>query len=153
MKEYHLQKGRCKSCGKRRAASLPSGVTNDLFGANIKSVIGSLGGFYKNSKRDIANILRDVFNVDISLGSISNNETRISNKCLSSYEDIELELSYSKLLHIDETSHYNKGKLGWCWLFASKFASLIKLESSRGKKVLSNSVFGTDDQIICTGTY
>ena len=153
VKEYHLQKGRCKSCGKRRTASLPSGVTNDLFGPRAKSVIGSLSGFYKNSKRDIANILRDVFNLKISVGSISNNEARISNKCLASYEDIELELSYSKLLHIDETSHYNKGKLGWCWLFASEFASLIKLESSRGKKVLANSVFGPDDQIIVTDRY
>ena len=153
VKEYHLQKGRCKSCGKRKAASLPDGVTKDLFGPNIKSVIGSLGGFYKNSKRDVASILRDIFNLEISVGSISNNEARISNKCLASYEDIELELSYSKLLHIDETSHYNKGAMGWCWLFASEVASLIKLESSRGKKVLSNSVFGPDDQIIITDRY
>lgn len=153
VKEYHLQKGRCRSCGKRRSASLPSGVTNDLFGPRTKSVIGSLTGFYKSSKRDVSNILRDVFNLEISVGSISNNEARISNKCLASYEDIELELSYSKLLHIDETSHYNKGKLGWCWLFASEFASLIKLESTRGMKVLANSVFGPNDQIIVTDRY
>lgn len=153
VKEYHLQKGRCKSCGKRKSASLPNAVTNDLFGPRIKTVRGSLGGFYKNSKRDIVNILRDIFNLKISVGSISNNEFRISNKCLSIYEQIELELSYSKLIHIDETSHYNKGVLGWCWLFADKFASLIKLESSRSKKVLLNSVFDPDNQIIVTDRY
>ena len=153
VKEYHLEKGRCKSCGKRKAASLPEGVTNDLFGSNIKSVIGSLTGFYKNSKRDVSNILNDIFNLKISVGSVSNNEGRIAEKCKESYEDIELELSYSKLMHIDETSHYNKGKMGWCWLFASTSATLIKLMDSRGKKVLSNSVFGPDDQIIVTDRY
>ncbi|MGC0372414.1 MAG: hypothetical protein DGJ47_001127 [Rickettsiaceae bacterium] len=27
VQEYHLQKGRCKSCGKRKTATLPTGVT------------------------------------------------------------------------------------------------------------------------------
>ena len=151
--EYHLQKGRCKSCGKRKKAPLPEGVTADLFGSNVKTAIGSLTGFYKNSKREVANILKNLFNLQISVGTISNNEARIAKKCLESYEDIELELSYSRILHIDETSHYNKGKMGWCWLFASKTATLIKLESSRGKKVLENSVFGSDDHLIITDRY
>ena len=42
--------------------------------------------------------LRQEMSAEISVGSISNNEARIRNKCLASYEDIELELSYSKLL-------------------------------------------------------
>lgn len=102
--EYHLQKARCRKCGKRQKASLPTGVGNDLFGPNVKTIIGSLTGFYKNSKRDVTNILNDLFNLQISVGSVSNNEGRIAEKCTESYEDIELELSYSKMLHIDETS-------------------------------------------------
>ena len=123
--EYQMQKGRCRSCGKRKKSALPPGVTADLFGPGIKTVIGALTGFYKNSKREVANILRDIFNVKISLGSISNSEFRIANKCAESYEDIELALSYSKMLHIDETSHYNKGKLGWCWMFSNTLFSCI----------------------------
>lgn len=151
--EYHLQRGRCRSCGKRKKASLPTGVTDDLFGPNVKSIIGSLTGFYKNSKREVADILKNIFNLQISVGSISNNEARIATKCLPSYEDIELELSYSKLLHIDETSHYTKGDMGWCWIFANSEMTLIKLADSRGKKVLENSVFGEDDHIIITDRY
>lgn len=151
--EYHMQKGRCKRCGKRKKASLPLGVTTDLFGPRIKTVIGALTGFYKNSKREVANILRDMFNVDISLGSISNSEYRIANKCAESYEDIELALSYSKMLHIDETSHYNKDKLGWCWMFSNALMSLVKLTDSRGKKVLQNSVFGQDGHIVISDRY
>jgi L-fucose mutarotase/ribose pyranase (RbsD/FucU family) len=41
------------------------------------------------------------------------------------YEQIEQEISKSKVLHIDETSHYNKGKLGWCWMFTSNTASFV----------------------------
>jgi transposase len=41
-------------------------------------------------------------------------------------------------LHIDETSHYSKGKLGWCWVFANNEASLIKLADTRGVKFLGS---------------
>ncbi len=42
---------------------------------------------------------------------ISNSEHRVASKCKKMYEQIEQEI---KVLHIDETSHYNKGKLAWC---------------------------------------
>lgn len=152
--EYHLARGRCRVCGKRKSSKLPEGITPDLFGPRVKTVISALTGFYKNSKREVETILKDLFNLEISLGTVSNNEARVAEKCKDSYETIELELSYSKLLHIDETGHYNKGKLGWCWLFSSpKIGSLIKLDCSRGKKVLENSVFGADDSITVTDRY
>lgn len=152
--EYHLARGRCRVCGKRKRSKLPEGVTPDLFGPRVKTVISALTGFYKNSKREVEAILKDLFNLEISLGSVSNNEARVSEQCKDSYETIELELSYSKLLHIDETSHYHKGRLGWCWLFSSpKVASLIKLADTRSKKVLEHSVFGADDSLTVSDRY
>lgn len=151
--EYHIEKGRCRKCNKRAKGKLPEGIDNDLFGNKIKAIIASLSGFYKNSKREICSILRDIFNIKISVGSISNNEGRVSLKAKEAYEEIEVELSYSSILHIDETSHYNKGKLGWCWLFSNDQASMIKLADSRGMKVLKDSVFGSDDHIIVTDRY
>lgn len=151
--EYQMERGRCRSCGKRKSSSLPADVGNDLFGPRIKTIIGSLTGFYKNSKREVENILKDIFSIQISLGSISNNEARIADKCKEAYEDIEVELSYSKLLHIDETSHYKNGNLGWCWMFTNASSSLIKLTDSRGKKVLEGSVFGENDAIRVTDRY
>lgn len=50
------------------------------------------------------------------------------------YEQIEQEVSTSKVLHIDETSHYNKGKLGWCWMFASNTASFVKFKGNESFK-------------------
>ncbi len=66
-------------------------------------------------------------NMSISVGSVSNSEARVSSKCKEVYEQIEEEMKASEILHIDEISHYNKGKLGWCWMFANNNASLMKL--------------------------
>lgn len=34
---YHLARGRCRICKRRKSASLPKGVTEDLLGPRIKS--------------------------------------------------------------------------------------------------------------------
>ncbi len=101
----------------------------------------------------MANIIKDIFNLDISVGSVSNSEARVAEKCQEAYEQIEEEVSKSKILHIDETSHYNKGKQGWCWMFASKIGSVIKLTESRGMKVLENSKFGKNNNLVVTDRY
>jgi transposase len=149
--EYQVEHGRCKRCGKRVSSDLPEGISRDTFGPKVKTIISALGGFYKNSKREIANILRDVFNLDISVGSISNSEERVIEKCETAYNGIMSEVKKSEVLHIDETSHYNKGKLGWCWMFTSSIGSFIQLTNSRGKKVLDS--FAHDQNIIVTDRY
>ena len=110
--EYHLQHGRCRKCGKRKSSSLPVGVGQDSFGPRLKSVISALSGFYKNSKAEIASIVKDIFNVEIAISSVVSSEARVAARCEEAYSTIELALSNSTILHIDETSHYNKGKLG-----------------------------------------
>ncbi|EAL58197.1 transposase-like, partial [Wolbachia endosymbiont of Drosophila ananassae] len=151
--EYQLEHGRCRRCGKRRSSKLPEGVTPDTFGPRVKSIIAAFSGFYKNSKREIASVVNDIFNLNISVGSISNSEHRVASKCKKMYEQIEQEISRSKVLHIDETSHYNKGKLAWCWMFASNTASFVKFTESRGMKVLQNSKFCNRNSLVITDRY
>jgi len=151
--EYQLQHGRCSKCRKRSSARLPGHVAPDMFGPKIKTIISSLTAFYKNSKHEVGKILKDIFNLNISIGSISNSEHRVSVKCKESYEEIEQNIAGAKLVHIDETGHQNKAKRGWCWLFSSNNETLLKLTDSRGKKVLRNSIFGSSDNIIVTDRY
>jgi transposase len=151
--EYHLAHGRCRKCGRRRSSTLPTGVDRDVFGTRTKAVIAALTGFYKNSKKEVVGILADIFNLKISSASITNSEAKVAVKCQETYAAIEQEVANSNIVHMDETSHYNKGKLGWCWMFSSDKASFLKLTDSRGKKVLENSVFGSNDQLVVTDRY
>lgn len=91
--------------------------------------------------------------MNISVGSISNSEHRVASKCEKTYEQIEQEMSRSKVLHIDKTSRYNKSKLGWCWIFASDQASFVKLTESRGMKVLKNNACCNRNSLVVTDRY
>ncbi|WP_445083563.1 IS66 family transposase [Candidatus Cardinium sp. cByotN1] len=132
---------------------MPQGVTKDAFGLKVKSVIAALTDFYKNSKREVAHILKDIFNLDISLGSISNSEARVASKCKAAYQEVETTIKQSKILHINETGHFNSSKLGWSWIFTSSIASLLKLTTSRSRKVLESSGLYLSQQTVISYRY
>ena len=132
--EYRLAHKRCKKCGKKYKAKLDN---YKVLGPNAESIIGSLGGFFNNSKRDIQQILSQIFNLDVSLGLISETEKRISSKLESKYKKLLEELEESPYLHIDETGHKNQGQRFWCWFLGNSKISFFYLAKTRGKKVLA----------------
>lgn len=146
--EYHLYHGVCQACGNRKTAALPEGVNPDLLGDHAKAIISALSGFFHNSKRDVQRILHDIFHVDISLGLVSTTEKRVSQKLQSSYEELCEKMEESPYLHIDETGHKCKGTRGWGWIFTSRNMSVLKLTSSRGKKVLQSLLPDYEGQVI-----
>jgi transposase len=146
--EYHLYQGICRSCGDRHTAELPEGVSPDLLGDHAKAIISALSGFYHNSKRDVQQILHDIFHLPISLGLVSTTEKRVSHRLQSSYEELCKQMEDSPYLHIDETGHKCRGEKGWGWIFTNRYMSVLKLTSSRGKKVLESILPEYEGQII-----
>lgn len=138
VREYRLHEASCASCGKPRRAKLPEGVSPDLLGAHAKSIISALSGFFQNSKRDVQAIMRDVFNLPISLGLVSKTEGRINKALRQNYDDLVSQAEESANLHMDETSHRCRGLGGWTWVFSNKELCVFKLTSSRGKGVLES---------------
>jgi transposase len=146
--EYHLYHGICQSCGNQDTADLPGGVSPDLLGDHAKAVISALSGFFHNSKRDVQQILHDIFHLPISLGLVSTTEKRVSHKLKSSYEELCEKMEESPYLHIDETGHKCRGMRGWGWMFINRQMSVLKLTSSRGKKVLQSILPDYEGQVI-----
>ena len=133
VREYRLRKKLCSYCNKEYRGKL---ADYKILGPNAHSIISSLTGCFNNSKRDLQSILSQIFNLDISLGLISNSERRVSEKLESTYDKLSAECRSSTSLHVDETGHNNQGKRHWCWVLANKAVTVFKLASSRGRKVI-----------------
>ncbi|WP_420888371.1 IS66 family transposase [Cardinium endosymbiont of Sogatella furcifera] len=54
---------------------------------------------------------------------------------------------------MDETGHNNNGKLNWGWMFTNVMASLLKLTTSRSRKVLESSGLNPKDHIVISDRY
>ena len=131
--EYRLHCSHCSKCFREYKTSLRN---YKLLEKNAESIITSLGGFFNNSKRDIQSILSQILNLDISLGLISSSEARVSEKLENKYNELVELAENSQYLHLDESSANNKGKLGWCWVAASKAVTVFKLGKSRARYAL-----------------
>lgn len=131
--EYRLHRSCCNNCKKIYDSKLNN---YKLLEKNAESIIAALSGFFNNSKREVQSILSQIFNLDISLGLVSNSEARVSNKLEDKYNELVEMAENSSYLHLDESVTNNKGKLGWCWVAANKFVTVFKLMSSRGIKAL-----------------
>src|SRR5438552_13837550 len=65
---------RCGHCGKRTRAELPAGVPRRPFGPRLTAVIALLSGGYRLSRREVRQLLRDLWQVRISLGAVVRQE-------------------------------------------------------------------------------
>lgn len=133
--EYQLCEKICVSCKRKYKGKLDN---YKLLGSNAESIISSLSGFFNNSKREVQEILSQVFNLEISLGLVSNSEGRVSAKLEDKYKELLNIARNSSYLHCDETSHNNKGKRSWAWVATNKTVTVFKLASSRGMKVVTS---------------
>src|SRR5688572_33040438 len=62
------------ACGKRTRADLPAGVPRRPFGVRLTAVIALLSGRYRLSRREVRQLLRDLWQVRVSLGAVVRQE-------------------------------------------------------------------------------
>ena len=127
---------------------MPQGVNQDMLGNNAKSIVTALTGFFKNSKTEVQKILKNVFNLEICIGTVSNTEKRVSEKCKATFENYCSELQKADYLHSDESGANKMGKKYWAWSFSNKSISVLKIEQTRGQKVLQKMLSNFQGTII-----
>ena len=95
-------------CGVTTRAQLPSNVPQGAFGLRVQALAGVLSGCYRLSRRNVEQIMSDVFFVDISLGSIKAREDATSDALLPQFEEAKAYVHAQPCLHADETGWRQK---------------------------------------------
>src|SRR2546421_7183737 len=72
--EYQMAVRRCPDCGKRTRADLPAGVRRRPFGVRLTAVAALLSGRYRLSRREVQQLLQDLWEVRVSLGAVLRQE-------------------------------------------------------------------------------
>src|SRR5436309_6250247 len=76
--EYQMMARRCPTCGKRTPADLPAGVPRRPFGPRLTAVVALLSGRYRLSRREVRQMLQDLWAVRVSLGAVVRQEQALS---------------------------------------------------------------------------
>ena len=150
--EYQLLKYGCLACGKNSVASLPVGVPDSTFGPNLMGLLVNLTGVFHLSKRESIQLIKELLDVDISVGSVSNIEERVSVILDPIYKRIHQFILESKFCkHFDETGWRDQGKRHYVWLACCESAAFYMIDRHRSSKAFLK-MFRTNPEHVCCVT-
>ncbi len=143
--EYILKKYQCHSCGKNFKANLPEGIPCSAFGTKLMGLISTLTGVYHLAKREAIQLIKDLYDIDIGVGTIPNIEERVTSALDSVYQKIHnfvIESSFTK--HFDETGWRDRGKRHYVWLATCNEAAIYKIDRYRNKLAFQKLIKNQD---------
>jgi transposase len=130
--EYQMGVRRCAGCGKRTRADLPAGVPRRPFGLRLTAVIALLSGRYRLSRREVRQLLQDLWQVRVSLGAIVRQEQAVSIALVPVVEEVQAAIQQTAVVNMDETGWRQERKRAWLWTVVAPELTIFHIDSSRG---------------------
>jgi transposase len=102
--EYQMVVRRCLACRKRSRAALPVGVPRRPFGPRLTAVVALLSGRYRLSRREVRQLLQDLWQVRVSLGAVVRQEQAQSAALAPIVEEAQAVVQQADVVNLDETA-------------------------------------------------
>lgn len=129
--QIECQRCRCRACGKNIVASFPDGFDRTSFGPRLISFIGLCSSAYRMSKRTTQTLLKNLLDVDISLGSIPAMERKVSRGLSPCFESLISKVNSSQVAYVDETSFREQAQTCYVWTATTPKATLLRILPTR----------------------
>ena len=132
--EYQIYGGKCSECHLSHKGSFPEGLRGGVLGEKILSLIGSMTGKYRLSKREAREMLEEFYGLKVSLGTVSNSEKTVVKALETPTEEVRQQIQKEEIVHSDETSHYRKHKLEWLWVATTPLLTYFQIFKNRNQE-------------------
>lgn len=146
--EYRLHRLTCPSCGATTCGVLPAGVPTGSFGPYLQAVLATLAGAYRLSKRQIPQLVGDLFGLTISTGMISKLEQRSAAALEAPYNELAASVHQAEAVNIDETSWREDRKKAWLWVTVTAVATVFTIVRSRAGKIARALLGSNEGQVV-----
>jgi transposase len=141
--EYQMVVRRCTPCGRRTRASLPPGVPRRPFGPRLTAVIALLSGRYRLSRREVRQMLQDLWAVRVSLGAVVRQEQAQSAALAPVVEEARAVVQQAAVVNMDETGWRQEKARAWLWTVVTAESTVFRIDRSRGGAVVG-ALLGSD---------
>jgi transposase len=134
--EYQMGVQRCPACGKRTRAALPAGVPRRPFGARLTAVVALLSGRYRLSRRQVRQLLQDLWAVRVSLGAVVRQEQAQSAALAPIVAEARAAVQQAAVVNIDETGWRQEQQRAWLWTAVTAALTVFRIDRRRGGAVV-----------------
>lgn len=134
--QIELDRATCCGCNRNLVAPFPEGYDKSSFGPKLISFIGACSSVYRMSKRTTQTLLKTLYNIDISVGSIPTMERKVSKGLKLSYEMLADKINNREVAYVDETSFRQSAKTHYVWTATTKQEALIRILPKRNLESL-----------------
>lgn len=133
--EYQLAARSCAACGVVTRATVPAGVGAAEFGPQVTAVVALLTGRYRLSKREAAQCLADLFEVEVSVGAVSALEQTMSAALAPVVAEAQTTVQQAAVVNMDETGWREGCRRAWVWTVVTAALTVFHIDPSRGGQV------------------
>jgi transposase len=128
--EHRTHRLRCRGCRKRTRATL--GVVGEsAFGPGLQAAVVALTARNRISRRDMSELVCELFGVWISVGAIDGICQRTSGLLSGPHERLTSQVLASAAINIDETGWYLAGENRTMWTAATAQAAIFQIVEDR----------------------
>ena len=147
--EHRTFKKTC-SCGHQNESAFPDNVRSTIsYGANIQATIAYMHTRQYLPFERMSEFLKDVCNLPISQGTISNLLNSFALKARPAYDLIAEKVWNEKVVGTDETGIKVNGKNNWFWTWQSKLSTYVVFSKNRGTATIkANFPEGFQDTVL-----
>jgi transposase len=141
--EYQMVRRRCAQREKRTRADLPPGVPRSPFGVRLTAVIALLSGRYRLSRREVRQLLQDLWAVKLSLGAVVRQEQAQSAALAPIVEAAQAAVQQAAVVNLDETGWRQEQQRPWLWTVVTAALTVFRIDRHRGGAVV-DALLGAD---------
>ncbi len=141
--EHRRLAGWCPHCRVWVKPDLPVEVSQSAFGPRLQAWVALLTGRFRQSRRQVVDLLRELCGVKVSLGSIQTLCEETSEALAAPYHEAQEAVAQAETAFVDETGWKEQGKRRWLWVAVTKLVTVFLVSCSRGRQAL-HQLIGED---------
>lgn len=146
--EHQIHTLRC-NCGKTTRGHLPAEVSGSQFGPRLTALVGMLIGQERLSKRGVKRVLKTLYGIDISVGTVVARQQEVSYSLAEPYKAVAAHVKTAASRNIDETPWREDWQRTWLWSVVSPEATLFHISPNR-KRSTAEALLGDDPDATST---
>jgi transposase len=135
--EYRRHRIGCPDCGTVTVGALPDGVPKGCFGPMLRSLVVTLCGRYRMSRREAVEFCAEALSLDVSLGTVDNQCRGVGASLAAPVDEVRDHIRACEVAHLDETGWKQKGERRWTWVAVTAVAAYFQIAKSRGAAIVS----------------